>query len=125
MDILSIRLFLRIAEIGTVSGAAKDLSLSPASASARLAKLEDVIGIRLFNRTTRAVSLTSDGAEFLPYAQQSLETLEAGLSLNSGQGAQTKGVLRVARFPQKRTGRQVLLRLPKRLKGMGLKLKPF
>ena len=44
MDILSLRLFLRIAALGGVSAAAQDLSLSPASASARLVKLEETIG---------------------------------------------------------------------------------
>lgn len=95
MDILSLRLFLRIAELGTVSAAARDLSLSPASASARLIKLEETIGFRLFNRTTRAISLTTDGAEFLPYAQQVLETLETGLAAVSGQGAEAQGLLRM------------------------------
>ena len=74
MDVLSLRLFLRVAERGGVSAAARDLSLSPASASARLSRLEEALGFRLFSRTTRAVSLTTDGAEFLPYAQQSIET---------------------------------------------------
>jgi len=95
MDTLSLRLFLRIAERGAVSAAARDLSLSPASASARLVKLEDLVGFRLFNRTTRAVSLTTDGAAFLPYAQHALETLESGLSSVSGQEAGAKGLLRM------------------------------
>ncbi len=95
MDILSLRLFLRIAELGGVSAAAYDLSLSPASASARLVKLEETVGFRLFNRTTRAVSLTTDGEAFLPYAQQTLETLEAGLSAVRGQGAEVQGLLRM------------------------------
>jgi len=95
MDILSLRLFLRVAELGSVSAAGRDLSLSPASASARLVKLEETVGFRLFNRTTRAVSLTTDGETFLPYAQQSIETLEIGLSAVGGQGAQAQGVLRL------------------------------
>ncbi len=95
MDILSLRLFLRVAEIGSVSGAAQNLSLSPASASARLAKLEETIGFRLFNRTPRAVSLTTDGTAFLPYAQHMIEMLEAGLSAVRGEGAQAKGLLRM------------------------------
>ena len=95
MDTDSIRLFLRIADLGGVSAAANDLSLSPASASARLSKLEQQLGFRLFNRTTRAVSLTTDGAEFLPFAQQSLETLDAGQSAISGQGAAARGLLRM------------------------------
>lgn len=96
MDTFSLRLFLRIAELGGVSAAARDLSLSAASASARLVKLEDTLGFRLFNRTTRAVSLTTDGEAFLPYAQQSIETLEAGIGAVRGQGAAVQGVLRVA-----------------------------
>lgn len=95
MDTLSLRLFLRIADLGAVSAAAHDLSLSPASASARLAKLEASIGFRLFNRTTRAISLTTDGAEFLPYARQVIETLETGLGAVSGQGTQAQGLLRM------------------------------
>lgn len=95
MDILSLRLFLRIAARGGVSAAAQELSLSPASASARLVKLEETVGFRLFNRTTRAVSLTTDGEAFLPYAQQMIETLETGLSAVKGQGAEAEGVLRI------------------------------
>ncbi|MEM1308421.1 MAG: LysR family transcriptional regulator, partial [Cyanobacteria bacterium P01_H01_bin.153] len=95
MDVLSLRLFLRIAELGGVSAAASDLSLSPASASARLVKLEETVGFRLFNRTTRAVSLTTDGEAFFPYAQQMIETLETGLSAVKGQGAEAEGLLRI------------------------------
>ena len=95
MDVESLRLFLRIADLGSVSAAARDLSLSPASASARLSRLESLVGFRLFNRTTRAVSLTTDGADFQPYAQQALETLEAGLNEISGQGASAHGLLRI------------------------------
>lgn len=95
MDILSLRLFLRIAALGGISAAAQDLSLSPATASARLVKLEETVGVRLFNRTTRAVSLTTDGEAFLPYAQQIIETLETGLSAIKGQGAEAEGLLRI------------------------------
>ena len=96
MDILSLRLFIRIAELGGVTAAARDLSLSPASASARLVKLEEILGFRLFNRTTRAVSLTTDGELFLPFAQQTLETLETGLSVVRGQEESVQGILRMA-----------------------------
>lgn len=57
--------------------------------------LEKTVGFRLFNRTTRAVSLTTDGAEFLPYAQQSLETLESGLSVVRGESAEVAGLIRM------------------------------
>jgi len=96
MDILSLRLFLRVAERRAVTSAAGDLSLSPASASARLAKLEDLLGFQLFNRTTRAVSLTTAGTAFLPYAEHLLETLDAGLNNVRGNDEEAKGILRMA-----------------------------
>ncbi|MEM9947686.1 MAG: LysR substrate-binding domain-containing protein [Cyanobacteria bacterium P01_D01_bin.36] len=96
MDILSLRLFIRIAELGGVTAAARDLSLSPASASARLVKLEETVGFRLFNRTTRAVSLTTDGELFFPYAQQIVETLETGFNAVRGQSSVAQGLLRMA-----------------------------
>ncbi|MEL7495713.1 MAG: LysR family transcriptional regulator, partial [Cyanobacteria bacterium J06554_11] len=95
MDILSLRLFIRIAELGGVTAAAHDLALSPASASARLVKLEATIGFRLFNRTTRAVSLTTDGELFLPYAQQTVETLETGFNAVRRQSSEAQGLLRM------------------------------
>lgn len=95
MDILSLRLFIRIADLKSISASARDLQLSPASASTRLAKLEEDLGFRLFNRTTRAVSLTTDGAAFLPFAQQTIEALEAGLHAINGQGADAQGRLRI------------------------------
>lgn len=95
MDSLSLRLFLRVADLAGVSAAAHDLGLSPAAASARLAKLESELGARLFTRTTRAVSLTTDGAEFLPYAQACLETLDTGLGVVRGEAGEARGTLRM------------------------------
>ena len=95
MNIDSLRLFLRIAQLGGVSRAASDLGLSAASASARLAKLEAEVGARLFHRMTRAVSLTTDGAAFLPYAESVLETLDQGIGAIVGRAAEPAGNLRM------------------------------
>ncbi|ORE87111.1 LysR family transcriptional regulator [Oceanococcus atlanticus] len=95
MDTQSLRLFVRIAALGSITAAARDLSLSPASASARLSKLEDRLGTRLFRRTTREVALTTDGADFLPYAQDALEVLQAGMASVSGQTERAHGLLRM------------------------------
>lgn len=95
MDTLTLQLFIRIAELSSITSAAKDISLSPASASARLGKLEASLGTRLFSRTTREVSLTTDGAAFLPYAQEALEMLEAGVAAVSGKTEQAQGRLRI------------------------------
>ncbi|MEM7245477.1 MAG: LysR family transcriptional regulator [Acidobacteriota bacterium] len=95
MDIRSLRLFVRIAQLGGVSRAAADLDCSAASASARLAKLEEEVGARLFHRTTRSVSLTTDGATFLPHAEGVLETIDQGLGAIGGHAAEPAGTLRM------------------------------
>lgn len=95
MDTQSLRLFVRIAELGSLTAAARDLALSPASASARLGKLESTLGTRLFRRTTREVTLTTDGADFLPYAQDALEVLQAGMASVAGHTEQASGLLRM------------------------------
>ncbi|MEE3323032.1 MAG: LysR family transcriptional regulator [Pseudomonadota bacterium] len=95
MDVVSLRLFLAVAKLGSVTKAAQQLGFSAASASARISKLEEELNFRLFNRTTRAVSLTTDGVSFLPYAQQSLETLEAGIGAISGEAEKASGVLKM------------------------------
>ena len=96
MDILSLRLFLSAVENGSFAGAARAMYMSPATATARLAKLESELGFTLFHRTTRSLSLTTDGAEFLPYAQQTVEVLETGMTTVRGHHSEAKGVLRLS-----------------------------
>lgn len=96
IDTISLQLFIRVAKLRVIAEAGRDLKLSPASASARLSKLEQTVGFQLFNRTTRAVSLTTDGELFLPYAEHVLETLDSGLNAVSKKDEAAKGVLRMA-----------------------------
>ena len=72
MDIEGIRLFVIAADLLNISAAGSQLSLAPAVASARLAKLEKQLGANLFHRSTRKVSLSIEGNEFLPYAKEIL-----------------------------------------------------
>ena len=61
MLIDNIRLFLTIAEKGTMVAAGREVGLSPTTVSERLAALEAHYGVVLFNRTTRSLSLTDEG----------------------------------------------------------------
>ncbi len=70
MDIDSIRLFALAADMLNISAAGRTLGLAPSVASARLAKLETEIGADLLHRSTRKVSLSLEGANFLPYARE-------------------------------------------------------
>ena len=55
-----IRLFVEAAQLGSLSAAGRKLGLTPAAASARLAKLESGLKVRLFERTTRQLRLTEE-----------------------------------------------------------------
>ena len=95
MQIPDVEVFSAIAESGSLSAAARRLGLAPMTVSRRLATLEGELGVRLFHRTTRSVSLTTEGETFLPFATTLLEASEgARVSLKSNAGA-ASGVLKV------------------------------
>jgi len=64
-QLVAMRVFTRVAERGSFAQAADELDISRAAASAHVAALEKHLGARLLNRTTRSVSLTAEGADFL------------------------------------------------------------
>lgn len=66
---------LRVAELGSFTRAADELDISRALASQQIAWLERSLGVKLLNRTTRKVSLTSDGAEYVDRAGRALNDL--------------------------------------------------
>jgi DNA-binding transcriptional LysR family regulator len=68
--------FVRICELGSFSAAAQDFGLSQPSISQQIRGLEAHLGVRLFNRTTRHVTLTDAGANYLDRARDILERLE-------------------------------------------------
>lgn len=68
MDLDAVRLFVRVAELGSFTRASEQLGISRARASVRVQELETELGCRLLLRSTRAVRLTEDGAQFLPRA---------------------------------------------------------
>lgn len=94
MDTESLRLFVLAAEKLNISAAGRELGFAPAVASARLAKLEHALGADLLHRSTRKVSLSLEGTEFLPYAREMLAQEDAGrAALGQGQATPT-GTLR-------------------------------
>lgn len=95
MQIPDVQVFSAIVESGSLSAAARRLGLAPMTVSRRLVSLEGELGVRLFHRTTRSVSLTAEGETFLPFATTLLEASEgAKVSLKSSAGA-VSGVLKV------------------------------
>ncbi|MEO9781344.1 MAG: LysR substrate-binding domain-containing protein [Sedimentitalea sp.] len=94
MDTASLRLFVLAAEKLNISAAGRDLGLAPAVAGAHLAKLEKAIGADLLHRTTRKVSLSLEGAEFLPFAREILAQEDAARAALGKGHASPRGTLR-------------------------------
>ncbi|MFN3723354.1 MAG: LysR substrate-binding domain-containing protein [Paracoccaceae bacterium] len=72
----TIRMFVRVYELGSMSAAARDQRTSPAVASARISELEKHLGVRLFNRPTRSLQPTENGRIFYDGAVRVLEAIE-------------------------------------------------
>lgn len=94
MDTQTLRLFVLACEKLNISAAGRALGMAPAVASTRIAKLEHFVGAELLHRSTRKVSLSSEGQDFLPYAREMIAQEEAALAaLGKGQ-TKIKGSLR-------------------------------
>lgn len=87
--------FVLVAKLGTLSGAARELDLTPPAATKRLAQMESRLGVRLINRTTRSISLTTEGETYLSYATRILADLQEMQNVVSSSGAEPRGLLRV------------------------------
>jgi len=96
MNVDDLSLFVRIARLRSISSAARDLGVTPAGASARLASLEKRLGARLLHRTTRQTTLTEDGLAFLPHAEHVVLAAEAARAALGREQAVPRGTLRVA-----------------------------
>lgn len=94
MDTKALRLFVLAADKLNISAAGRELGLVPAVSSARLAKLERALGVELLHRSTRKVSLSLEGADFLPFAREILAQEDAALAALGQGGAQITGTLR-------------------------------
>jgi DNA-binding transcriptional LysR family regulator len=87
--------FVRSAEAGSFSSAARRLALTPAAVSRNVAQLERNLGVRLFQRSTRGLTLSEAGERFLRSVQGGLDSIQgaiADITVNAGQPA---GVLKL------------------------------
>lgn len=76
MTLQQLRYVVTIVNEGSISEAAKHLFLSQPSLSKAVKELESEVGIEIFNRTSKGITLSSDGKEFLSYARQVVEQAE-------------------------------------------------
>ncbi|SAK93843.1 LysR family transcriptional regulator [Caballeronia hypogeia] len=87
--------FCLLVKQGSLAATARELNLTPPAVSRRLSSLEDRLGVRLLNRTTRRISLTSEGEVYFANAQRILSDIDDMEQLVSSSRAAPKGLLRV------------------------------
>ena len=77
MDSLNaMEVFVRVVQAGSFSEAGRNLNLTPSAVSKQVSRLEDRLGARLINRTTRRLGLTEEGSAFFERAQRILTDVE-------------------------------------------------
>jgi DNA-binding transcriptional LysR family regulator len=92
--LFALRLFARVARKGSFSAAGRDLNIPQSTASRTIATLEREIGVALFVRTTRAVTLTDAGLDFLARIELVLAELDEAEHDARGTG-ELRGILRI------------------------------
>lgn len=95
-ELESIRVFLAVTEHRSFARAARALAMTPASVTRAVAALEDRLGVQLFKRTTRQVSLTSAGAVYAARVAQPVAALSGAADATRESLGLTSGVIRVS-----------------------------
>jgi DNA-binding transcriptional LysR family regulator len=98
-DLNALVVFAHVVEANSFSGAARILKMPISTVSRRIAELEDQLGVRLIERSTRKLRLTDAGAEVLEHARRTVELKEAVNNVASNLSSHISGTLRLASPP--------------------------
>jgi DNA-binding transcriptional LysR family regulator len=96
IQIGSIEIFCKAAEMSSFSAAAEALGLTPASVSRSVKRIEERLGVRLFSRSTRNVRLSAEGEVYWRECRQALGQIEEAERIITGQQQAPGGLLRVS-----------------------------
>ena len=99
VSLRQLRAFDEVARQGAFAPAARELCLTQSALSESIRQLEEALGLRLFDRTTRTVGLTAAGQAFLQDVRQAFETLEQGFQNLGDLAALRRGKVRIAAAP--------------------------
>lgn len=95
MDLNALELFAQVAKVGSFANVARDRQLDPSYVSRTIATLEKQMGVRLFQRTTRKISLTDAGRMFLEQTAPPLDEIRHASLAALDASSQPRGTLRV------------------------------
>lgn len=97
MDVVAaLRTFLRVAETGSFSSAALDLSLTQPAVSRQISSLEAHYSTRLLHRSTSGLSLTVEGEHMIPMARKVIDAMEALGDATATENVTTSGRVRIS-----------------------------
>ncbi|MCX4151875.1 LysR family transcriptional regulator [Paraburkholderia madseniana] len=99
LNLRDIRAFIAVAQTGSFTRAATRLHLSQPALTVQIRRLEETVGLRLFDRNSRNVALTPTGRELLPLLQKSLHDMEHVLIDARALGEGSNGTVRIACLP--------------------------
>lgn len=99
LDTLGVEAFIAIAEHGSFQKAADSIHITQTALTRRLQNLESLLGVKLVERTTRSVALTSLGMDFLPQCRRLLSDLTAALAEIQKTGKAQRGDVTIACVP--------------------------
>jgi DNA-binding transcriptional LysR family regulator len=99
MDLNSLTIFAKVAEVGSFSEASRRLSMPIATVSRRVAELEDQLGVRLLHRSTRSLRITDVGSEILEHARRAVDVRNAISGIVSNHRSGVSYVLRLCAPP--------------------------
>ena len=94
-QITGMRVFVKVAALGGFSAAARALGMSPAMATKHVGAIEDRLGARLFNRTTRRLTLTEAGSRYREAVEAILAEIEEAETEAGADVAEPRGTLRI------------------------------
>lgn len=96
MDIQDLRIFARVAALQNLSAVGTELALTPGTISKRIQALEEELSVRLFDRTTRSIRITDEGATFLVHARRMLDELDQARASVADNVSKPKGKLKIS-----------------------------
>jgi DNA-binding transcriptional LysR family regulator len=96
LDLNSLRVFEKVASLKSFTAAARALGLPKSNVSRSVARLEDALGTRLFQRTTRDVVLTMTGAALLDRSSALIANISEALEYVGSLGGQPRGILKIS-----------------------------
>ncbi len=99
ISLRQLRAFTAVAATGSFTAAARTLHQTPSASSLLVRDLERVLGVRLFDRTTRQVALTTAGSEFVQQARKVLADLERAVVSSKELEQKMRGTVRIACTP--------------------------